>query len=316
MTDPQCPVCNHGSVLQFRSLQDKLFGTPVEASYYRCLNDLCLHLFCWPMPDASRIPDLYTEYSTHQHVALRTVGFRARLFEAIVALFGAPDGLSRQIGRWRLMDMEGRRGAVLDVGCGSGNLLDALRSRGFDDLFGVDFDAKAIQVAREIGLDVAVGEVAEVARHDFDFVLMNHVIEHLPLPGKTLEEVRLHLKPGGYFIIRTPNSAGFLARRFGADWRGLEPPRHLNIFTVKSLERLAGKTGFEVIEIGSTNAMLQGVYLESAELHASNLGGWRRRLTRLALRVAFPLVVSTASLLRRHDPSRGEEVFAVLRRKD
>lgn len=312
---PRCPICGQVSAKQFADLDDRLFGTLVRASYYRCSNPSCMHLFNWPVPAAEHIPALYAEYSTHKRVALRADGAKARLFEAVVSLFGALDGLSGQIERWRMMDMASRRGAVLDVGCGSGNLMEALRARGHGDLYGVDFDPKAIQVAREAGLDVSVGEVSDVGRRDFDIVLMNHVIEHLPSPEDTLREVRLHLKPGGTFIVRTPNSRSFLARRFGSDWRGLEPPRHLNIFTTKSLGQLAAKTGFRPVEIGTTNAMLQGIYLESAELHASNLTGLRKRLTRAALRVAFPLLVFWASMRHALDQTSGEEVYAVLQRE-
>lgn len=316
ITPPICPICGQDSSLKFANLDDKLFRTPVVASYYRCGNHQCQHMFNWPVPATEQIPALYAQYSTHQRVPLRGDSTKARFLEAITSLFGAVDGLSGQIQRWRIMDMQDRKGAVLDVGCGSGNLLEALRESGHTDLEGVDFDPKAVQVAREAGLNVSAGEVNAVARRDFDVVLMNHVIEHLPSPEKALREVANHLKPSGIFVIRTPNSRSFLAQCFGRDWRGLEPPRHLNIFTTQSLALLAKKTGFRPVEIGTTNAMLQGIFLESVELHAGNRAGKRRTLTRLTLRVFFPLVVLVASLRHILDHSSGEEVCAVLQKED
>jgi 2-polyprenyl-3-methyl-5-hydroxy-6-metoxy-1,4-benzoquinol methylase len=312
---PPCSICGQASARQFADLDDRIFGTPVRASYYRCSNASCLHLFNWPVLAAVQIPTLYSEYSTHKRGALSGYGAKARLFEAVVSAFGAVDRLSGQITRWRMMDMAGRTGAVLDVGCGSGNLMEALRGSGHEDLYGVDFDPKAIRVARGAGLDVSVGEVSDIERRDFDIVLMNHVIEHLPSPEETLNEVRARLKPGGTFIIRTPNSRSFLAKRFGSDWRGLEPPRHLNIFTTASLAQLAAKTGFKTVEIGTAKALLQGSSLECAELYAANLTGLRKYLTRAAFRLMFPLLVFLASVRRALDGTSGEEVYAVLQRE-
>ncbi|MFT0876647.1 class I SAM-dependent methyltransferase [Rhodopseudomonas sp. G2_2311] len=213
------------------------------------------------------------------------------------------------------MDMEGRRGAVLEIGCGSGALLEALKCRGHDDLSGVDFDPKAIQVARDAGLNVSVGEIGDIQRCDFDIVLLNHVIEHLQSPEETLKEIWSRLKPGGSLIIRTPNSSSLLATLFGSEWRGLEPPRHFNIFTMASLRLLAKKADYVTVEMGTTNAMLQGVYLESAELYAGTLRGWRKLLIRAGLRLMFPLLVLLASVRHAFDESSGEEIYAVLQKE-
>ena len=52
------------------------------------------------------------------------------------------------------------------------------------------------------------------------------------------------LAPGGRLWLSQPNLASLGLQRFGSDWRGLEPPRHLSLYNFKSLERLLSEAGF------------------------------------------------------------------------
>jgi Methyltransferase domain len=71
------------------------------------------------------------------------------------------------------------------------------------------------------------------------------VIEHLHDPAGDLRRIYGLLRPGGLMWIATPNLEALGLRRFGRDWLGLDPPRHLVLFTRASLERLLRETGFE-----------------------------------------------------------------------
>lgn len=137
-------------------------------------------------------------------------------------------------------------GRLLEVGCGDGWLLSALAGRGWN-VEGVDFDPSAIAAARARGFDVRQGSLEAQAYPDasFDAVVMVHVVEHVPDPSALLRECLRVLKPGGALVAVTPNGAGLGHRWFGPDWRGLEPPRHLHIFTPRALRKIARDAGFE-----------------------------------------------------------------------
>jgi trans-aconitate methyltransferase len=82
--------------------------------------------------------------------------------------------------------------SVLDVGCGEGYVLEALRDAGIGaELAGVDRSADAIADARaRLGPDVALrlGDVTELAAGpSHDLVLMLEVLEHLEDPGAMLD---------------------------------------------------------------------------------------------------------------------------------
>jgi hypothetical protein len=76
---------------------------------------------------------------------------------------------------------------------------------------------------------------------------MSHSIEHLHDPVDVLHEIRRILQPGGTVWIDTPNLNSNGHKVFGADWRGLEPPRHLVLFTTAALSSTLSRAGFDQI---------------------------------------------------------------------
>jgi 2-polyprenyl-3-methyl-5-hydroxy-6-metoxy-1,4-benzoquinol methylase len=132
---------------------------------------------------------------------------------------------------------------------------------------GQEVDATAAEQARtRHGLRVHLGALADVALSGstFDVVAMNHVIEHVPDPLALLKECRRILKPGGRLIAVTPNVNSLGHHRFGACWRGLEPPRHLHLFSVTTLNHLGVQAGFHSVRTSTTAANAQ--FLAEASL--------------------------------------------------
>jgi 2-polyprenyl-3-methyl-5-hydroxy-6-metoxy-1,4-benzoquinol methylase len=158
-------------------------------------------------------------------------------------------------------------GQVLDVGCGSGRMMRRLAELGWE-VHGIDFDPKAVEVARNQGLDVRLGTLDEQSYDDgsFDAIVMNHVIEHVPDPLRLLESCKRVLKPGGKLVLATPNAWSWGHQRYGRSWRGLEPPRHLHIFTPQAIKRLAVDAGFTQLEVSTTVANAHSILWSSREL--------------------------------------------------
>jgi len=113
---------------------------------------------------------------------------------------------------------------------------------------GIEPDLVAVASARAAGLSVSEGTLSTVeypANH-FDAITMSHVIEHLHDPLAALRECNRILRRGGVLWVATPNLGSYGHKLFGKDWRGLEPPRHLVLFTLDSLKTGLKETGFEV----------------------------------------------------------------------
>lgn len=147
------------------------------------------------------------------------------------------------------------QGRLLDVGCSTGLFLARARAIGFE-VAGVEFSAASAQFARD-HFDIAVtdGDIAalDCAPESFDLLTMFDVIEHVRDPAADIAAAHRLLRPGGLFILSTPNLDGLfpmlsqpLAQTLGY-WPHPEPPWHLYQFSVRTLSAMLEKRGFECL---------------------------------------------------------------------
>ena len=258
-----CPVCGGDTKECLHDRPDYEYAVPTRLSYHRCSNDHCGLVFANPIP-ISQVPSFYSVYSTHDQQLSGKVTFLSRH--------------ARRIFMREAADTIGGNFAakILDYGCGSGQFLSELSDAGFKNLTGYDFDQKAREAARSSGAHVVDDEDELTAMGSFDVITMNHVIEHLVDPITSLSRLSCLLNPGGRIIIRTPNARSALSRVLGAAWRGWETPRHLHVFTPKSIDKimlLPELAHRMTSRFGTSNAMFFGMFQESFRLLVWASGG-------------------------------------------
>jgi len=146
------------------------------------------------------------------------------------------------------------RQRVVDLGCGRGEFLELLRSKGVHGM-GVDLDPSALAACREKDLEVAEQGIleflAERPAGDFDAVFAAHVVEHLP-PQRLPEFFDLAyaaLEPGGLIALETPNP-GCLAI-FAGDFY-VDPTHHKPLPSAQ-LDFHLREAGFGKIEVHERN---------------------------------------------------------------
>lgn len=140
-----------------------------------------------------------------------------------------------------------REAAVLDLGCGAGQMLEFLKDEGFTNAQGVDISREQVEIARSRGLNAEVGDaIAFLKAHEnaFDLLVAFDFFEHfskselLSLSGLILNA----LKPGGYLLLQTPNGQGlFPGQIIYGDLT------HMTIFTPESMTNLLRLSNFEQI---------------------------------------------------------------------
>ncbi|MBI9114765.1 methyltransferase domain-containing protein [Sanguibacter suaedae] len=164
-----------------------------------------------------------------------------------------------------ILEQVGRDKKVLDVGCASGYLAEALVARGCA-VSGVEFDERAAEVARPhlerlVVDDLNTLVLSEVfAGEQFDVVVFGDILEHLQDPAGTLRSAVALLAPGGSIVISIPNVAHGSLRLalLGGEWnptdRGLLDATHIRFFTYTTLVSMVEGAGLQVDEARSTVA--------------------------------------------------------------
>lgn len=136
--------------------------------------------------------------------------------------------------------------AILDVGCGNGGLLHTMARMGFTNLKGIDpFNEKDYDYGK---FKIEKKDIYQI-EGSFDFIMLNHVFEHLDEPHKVLSRLYQLLKPGSYLLIRTPVMGNYAWHTYKEDWMALDAPRHLIVHTEKSMKILADQAGFQLKKI-------------------------------------------------------------------
>lgn len=95
------------------------------------------------------------------------------------------------------------RGRLLDVGLGSGDHSAYFLARGLDV---VGLDISLVQLKKSDFIKVVLGDVQHLPfkEHSFDSVLCSEILEHLPHPGRCVQEIHRILREGGSAVFTTP----------------------------------------------------------------------------------------------------------------
>jgi SAM-dependent methyltransferase len=139
------------------------------------------------------------------------------------------------------------RGRALEIGCGDGWMLAALRDEGWQ-VAGIERTTESASFAvRRQHLPVMVGGLDALKPvPSFDLIFMHHVLEHLPNPMDTLRKCARLLKTDGVLIVAVPNLASWQSRLTGRHWFHLDAPRHLVNFTPATLAQAMQSAGLRV----------------------------------------------------------------------
>ena len=190
-----------------------------------------------PFPGASEAAQGYQEDYYEEGTGSRFLGLAER---AVLALRGT-----------RVRAIRRRcpgPGALLDLGCGRGELLELFQRRGWQVL-GTQLSRTAMAAAKALrGVDVRLGELPDLAlpAASFDVITAFHVVEHLRQPAAYLREARRLLREDGLLVVEVPNYACAGFRFLGTRDLCFDYPHHLLFFTPETLGALLAEAGFRV----------------------------------------------------------------------
>src|SRR5256885_6755871 len=226
-----CKVCQY----QLESIQYKIkelhLGLREEFIYYRCNNCGILQLAEIPEHLSRYYPP--SQYYSFQSEEKKIQTDILRKWKAQYLLFNKNKIVGKILStgykkpdyfEWLKEAGVQFDDSILDVGTGSGSLLISLAKNGFTKLKGIDpFNEKDLNYGK---FTVEKKDLFQI-KGSYDFIMLNHVFEHMDEPQRTMDQLYNLISPGKYVLIRTPIMGNRLWEIYRESWMQLDAPRHL-----------------------------------------------------------------------------------------
>jgi len=233
-----CPICSGTNLL--RKLECLDYSTSKEEfTIVSC--ETCDFTFTNPRPKDNSLAEYYKSdmYISHTN---NTKGLFNLMYHT-VRKYAIRTKLS-------LLKRISKNKNHLDIGCGTGDFLNACKNAGYNTK-GIEPSKLAREQAiRNFNLSVSEStDLNQYKRNQFDSISMWHVLEHVPSLNKTIEEFNRILSDKGKVIVAVPNHKSWDAEYYNKFWAGWDVPIHLWHFSKLSIEKLFFKYNFKLIEI-------------------------------------------------------------------
>lgn len=149
----------------------------------------------------------------------------------------------------RLIDAH-KEETILDAGCGSGFYSIILKDLGSKP-FGVDISPKMVELTKKQGVAATVSNLEELNLGEkFDKVLCAGALEFCNDPLKVVENLKDHLRKGGYIVLLVPRLSLFGIIYF---MYHLLHGMNIKLFTMKELIEISKKLNLEIITVEKPN---------------------------------------------------------------
>jgi SAM-dependent methyltransferase len=176
----------------------------------------------------------------------------------------------------------GPKGTLLDVGCGTGELLAVARARGWTTTGVEPVEQSARYAVDKRGLDVraAMLEESGLPERTYDVVSAFHVVEHMVDASAFLRSISRWVRPGGYVVVEVPNWHSFHRRNAGIAWNGFRPLEHVGHYGPATLKATIRGAGLTPVMVRTPGFLWEKQTLDH-QLDDLGLYRWNGRLRRL-----------------------------------
>jgi spore maturation protein CgeB len=242
-----CPLCGSKSFTPMFSRQGH---GGYQSNFEKC-TDCCLVLLN-PCPTEGYLSRFYNDvYFSAEH--RKSMGWSPQIDVVKPENFYRYQKRMDFVEKYVPEELSYPRGRLLDVGCSTGGFLVEASLR-YWEVTGIEISEKAANVGREkYGLKVVTGVLGDTSFDSgcFDVVSAWDVIEHVASPEGFMANVQRVLKPGGLFILNTPNVNSADAMHAGVNWRHLDAPLHPVLYDYMTIRFLLKKYGFDCLEVST-----------------------------------------------------------------
>jgi len=266
-----CRICNSTNEGGLFAVKEMMFGKGEMFNYFQCAACGCLQLADIPEDMSVYYSDNYYTGSRvpRQHSALKRMAYRLRAKIAGGMLYSLYSAFYKytieECIHYTKVNFNSK---ILDVGCGSGDLLYNFHNYGFKDLTGTDPNLRNTYETKGITL---YNKELDGIEGKFDLIIFNHSFEHIADQLKILETAKNKLTNQGVIYIRMP-VASYAFEKYKENWVQLDAPRHIIIHTEKSMHLLCAQAGLKIDRVvyDSTDFQFMGSeqYEKGITLHS------------------------------------------------
>ena len=155
---------------------------------------------------------------------------------------------------------------ILEIGCDQGGILSILKESFGGEVYGIEPNEKACEVARKKGIEVSNKnfEAGDYPKEFFDLVIITKTLNHLVQPSRTLWETNRILKPTGKLyidakdVVRGSSMTHFYAQIDHPFMYGEHTLKILfkkNNFEVIKVDRVKEKSGYDIRIVGEKQVL-------------------------------------------------------------
>jgi 2-polyprenyl-3-methyl-5-hydroxy-6-metoxy-1,4-benzoquinol methylase len=321
----ECRLCQSTGPHQTIAVREMMFGTREPFEYFICA--ACDTLQIVNALDGEELArhyplDYYSYEASAQSRVLRWLTMRHDRFKlhtggglvgvviaALPAVVRAAFGDTVEVIGQLMIERDAR---ILDVGCGGGALLDRLSRAGFRNLFGVD-PLIAANDETPRGVPLMKRHLHEVFG-EFDLIMFNHSLEHVPDLVAALKDAYEKLTAGGICLVRLPTTSSEAWTSYRADWLQIDAPRHIVIPSRRGMALAADRVGLRVEKTVDDSNSFQFVGSEAyqRDISMTELKSYRSPATLFGSKRIWEWEKRAERLNRQ---SRGDQTGFILRAK-
>lgn len=223
----QCPVCSGNSFDKILECTD--FTTSKE-NFTIVSCGTCDFTFTNPRPINERLGKYYKSdmYISHTN---NSKGMFNWLYQTIRNYaVGTKVALLKSIKK---------EGVHLDIGCGTGEFLNACKNAGYTTRGIEPSELARTQAKKNYNLAVSDNtDLTQFSEEEFDSISMWHALEHIPNLNETISQLHKILKQNGKIIIAVPNYKSWDATYYKEFWAAWDVPIHLWHFSKNTIEKV------------------------------------------------------------------------------
>jgi len=149
------------------------------------------------------------------------------------------------------------KASLLDIGCGSGNLLSVLKKSGFENIYGSDFSNESVSLnSQKFGTRIFYADIREIKFFEgriYDVVICSDVLEHIQDDKTAVKNIGRILNDNGILIISVPYNMKY--------WSSHDSfSGHVRRYESNELESIISENGFVILDSFGWGNLLYSLY--------------------------------------------------------